>query len=116
LGYVRAEKGASQPDEVAKNQAVYVSKLLMQSKRGSSTLALNALLPKVYREAEQYVDVVSGRVLDEIRNPQGTDKETSKTRLRNLAEISAILLDENYAEVLLKSGGLSSFEEKRAAQ
>ena len=115
LGYVRSDKGASKPDEIAKNQAVYVSKLLMDSKRGSDTLALNALLPKVSREAEQYVDVVSGRVLDEVRSPNTLDRDTSKLRLRYLAEIAAILFDQNYADVLLKSGGLSGGLEPKKA-
>ena len=116
LGYMRKDRGASQPDEIAKNQAVYLSKLLMESKRGSSTLALNALLPRISREAEQYVDVVSGRILDEIRSPHNHSRDVSATRLRNLAEISAILLNEEYAQVLLKSGGLLGGADRKLAQ
>lgn len=117
LGYMRKDRGASKPDEIAKNQAVYLAKLLRESRRGSSTLALNALLPRIARESEQYVDVVSGRVLDEIRSPANPHRDISAERLRYLSEIAAVLMDEEYAQVLLKSGGLISDQpEKRTRQ
>lgn len=96
------------PSETAIQEAEYAVRTMMALKPYRSELAMNELLGNVISQVENYIEVVNGAILQDLRTATGPDRDIARAELEAAIRINAIVFGENYAALLRRSGEVAS--------
>ncbi|MDR3494091.1 MAG: hypothetical protein P4L82_05770 [Ancalomicrobiaceae bacterium] len=102
-----AHAGSGQFDVDALEDAEFGIRLLWESRNALDSLALNELVNRQRRQVEQTLEVMTAKLLSDLKSRQGTDRTNLLTAADGAIRISAVVFGEEYSQVLKKGRDLA---------
>lgn len=96
------------PSEEAIQEAEHAVRSMVALRPYRGELAMNELLGNVISQVENYIEVVNGAILQDLRTATGPDRDIAHAELDAAVRINTIVFGENYAQLLKRSGEVAS--------
>ncbi|MDR3373151.1 MAG: hypothetical protein P4L98_05415 [Ancalomicrobiaceae bacterium] len=100
--------GSGQFDTDALEDAEFGIRLLWEARNALDSLALNELVNRQKRQVEQSLEVMTAKLLSDLKSRQGTDRTNLIAAVDGAIRISAIVFGEEYSQLLKKSRDLAT--------
>jgi hypothetical protein len=90
-------------DSAAAEDAERSLRILVAARNAMDSLALNELITRTRKTVEQSIEVLTNRVMDELKTARAEDREAALAAADAAIRFAAILFGEDYAAVLKKN-------------
>lgn len=94
-------------DQDALDDALFAVRLYVEARAAADSLALNDLLTRLRRQVEQTVEVVSGRLMTDLKSNRAFDRTSLLAAVDGAIRLSALVFGEDYAVHMRKSRDLA---------
>lgn len=105
---------AGRYDPSAYEDAEFAVRLSIEARLAAESLAVNELAGRTRKQIEQTLEVVSAKLMDDLKSSQALDKRTLLEAVDAAIRLSAVVFGEDYAAVLRKSRDLAAARSARA--
>lgn len=102
-------------DPDAYEDAEFAVRLSIEARLAAETLAVNELVGRTRKQVEQTLEVVSAKLMADLKSSQALDKRTLVEAVDAAIRLCALVFGEDYAAVLRKSRDLFAVKSARAA-
>ncbi len=102
-------------DQATYDDAEFAVRLSLEARLAAESLAVNELVGRTRKQIEQTLEVVSAKLLADLKSSQALDKRTLIEAVDGAIRLSALVFGEDYAAVLRKSRDLFANKATRAA-
>ena len=102
-------------DPASYEEAEFAVRLSIEARLAAESLAVNELVGRTRKQVEQTLEVVSAKLMADLKSSQVLDKRTLIEAVDGAIRLSALVFGEDYAAVLRKSRDLFATRAPRAA-
>ena len=102
-------------DQATYDDAEFAVRLSIEARLAAESLAVNELVGRTRKQIETTLEVVSGKLMADLKSSQALDKRTLVEAVDGAIRLSALVFGEDYAAVLKKSRDLFASRTTRAA-
>jgi hypothetical protein len=102
-------------DPASYEEAEFAVRLSIEARLAAESLAVNELVGRTRKQVEQTLEVVSAKLMADLKSAQVLDKRTLIEAVDGAIRLSALVFGEEYAAVLRKSRDLFATRATRAA-
>ncbi len=102
-------------DQATYDDAEFAVRLSIEARLCAESMAVNELVGRTRKQVEQTLEVVSAKLMADLKSSQSLDKRTLIEAVDGAIRLSALVFGEDYAAVLRKSRDLFAVKAARAA-
>lgn len=102
-------------DPAAYEDADFAVRMSIEARLAAESLAVNELVGRTRKQVETTLEVVSGKLMADLKSSQTIDKRTLVEAIDAAIRLSALVFGEDYAAVMRKSRDLFANKSVRAA-